>query len=269
MTSSPSAVASIRFRAGIGGEPIVQEIRPSAAYTFEPARWGASIVASPSCPVDGDRLSLRVAVGVGCCAEIRSSAPTVARKGTPGAASGSSLHVTASVPSDSMLTWRPEPGVATDGCHHRSDASVEMAGSARLLWRDDFLTEDRTSAPTGTWSSRLRVVRDGWPVICTELAVGPGSPLWESQAVLEGARAVSLMVVVDPEPAADSWHTTRATDGSATGVALPLEGPGIQIVAWGDDLGECRSVMERLVGRCGVPEWAVGRWRGHALDVVG
>lgn len=275
MSAMPSPVASVRFRAGIGGEPVIQEVIPSPAHTFEPARWGATIVGSPSSPVAGDRLGMKVTVGVGCCAEIRSSGPVVARKPaysqpSPFPAPMSSVQITATVASDAMLTWRPEPGVASEGCQHRNDTNVEMAASARLLWRDEFLVDNREGAAPGTWSSRLRVVRDGWPVVCTELAVGPSSPLWESAAVLEGARAVSLMVVVDPEPAPDSWRTTRATDESATGAALPLAGPGIQIVAWGDDLADCRGAMERMVAHCGVPEWAAGRWRnGRALDVVG
>lgn len=269
MTISPSAVASVRFRAGIGGEPIIQENHASPTHAFDAARWGATIVTSPSSPAPGEHLGLTVAVGVGCCAEIRSLTPTV-----PAAADQpserSSVLSTVTVASDGMLTWRPQPGVASAGCLHHQEASVEMAGSARLLWRDEFLVDDREDAATGTWTSRLRVVRDGWPVVCSELAVGPGSPLWESPAVLEGARAVSLMVVVDPEPAADAWRTARATEGSATGVALPLAAPGMQMVAWGDDLDDCRSAMERMVAHCGVPGWAAERWRdGRALDTVG
>lgn len=268
MTAISSSVASVRFRAGIGGEPIVQEVHSSPAHTFEPARWGATLLGSPSSPAAGERLALKATVGVGCCAEIRSSEPTVIRGG--GSAQPSSLHVTATVASDAMLTWRLEPGVASEGCHHRADANIELAGSARLLWRDEFITDDRHGTAAGTWTSRVRVVRDGWPVACNELVVGPGSPLWEAPAILEGARAVSVMVVVDPEPDPESWRTTRATDGSATGVALPLAGPGVQIVAWGDDLNDCRAVMERLVAHCGTPEWAASRWRhGRALDVVG
>lgn len=274
MSPSGTPVASIRFRAGIGGEPVLQEMRPSAAHTFEIARWGATIVGSPSSPVAGDHLGIKIAVGVGCVAEIRSAAATVARKGNhrtswPGPTS-SSLTATVTVPSDGMLTWRPQPGVATDSALHRFDANVEMAGSARLLWRDEFLTEQRPEAPAGTWSSRLRVVRDGWPIVCTELAVGPGSPLWESPAVLEGAKAVSLMVVVDPGQGPDGWVSSRATDASATAVALPLAGPGVQIVAWGEDLYDCRSAMGQLVAGCGIPTWAAERWRdGRALDAVG
>jgi urease accessory protein len=274
VSTSPVSVASVRFRAGIGGEPILQEMHASAAHAFQPGRSGATIVGAAAHPVAGDHLGLQVEVGVGCCAEIRSSGATVARRGSHQPAwsgpSGSSLEVRANVASDAMLTWRPEAGVAADGCQHLVGAIVELAASARLLWRDEFLIERRDDAGPGTWSSRLRVVRDGWPVVCTELAVGPGSPLWESPAVLEGARAVSLMVVVDPEQTPQSWRSSRATDASATGVALPLAGPGVQIVAWGDELSDCRATIERMVGHCGAPEWAATRWlHGWALDVVG
>lgn len=271
MNGSPQ-VASIRFRAGIGGEPVLQEMRPSGAHTFETARWGATVVGSPAAPVAGDHLGLKVVVGVGCCAEIRSASATVARPGARRQAAdpGSSLHVTATVASDAMLTWRLEPGVATDGCQHRAEANVEMAGSGRLLWRDEFLTERHDHTAPGTWSSRLRIVRDGWPVVCSDLAVGPGSPQWESPAVLGGARAVSVMVVVDPGHAPDAWIQARATEASATAVALPLAGPGLQIVAWGDELFDCRAAIEGMVPRCGLPAWASERWRdGRALDAVG
>lgn len=266
--------ASIRFRAGIGGEPIVQEMVSSSAHTFQPARWGATVESSPAHPIAGDHLGVHIAVGVGCCAEVRSSNAIVARRGSSRAAwsglASSRIDHSVSVASDGMLTWRPQPGVATDGCQHNADANVELAASARLLWRDEFILDRRNDTIAGTWSSRLRVVRDGWPVVCTELAVGPGSPLWESPAVLEGARTVSLLVVVDPEPVPDQWTSARASLASATGVALPLAGPGVQIVAWGDDLVDCRGVIERMVPTCGVPEWAASRWRsGRSLDAVG
>jgi urease accessory protein len=274
VTRPAPSVASIRFRAGIGGEPVLEDVSPSAAHTFKPARFGATVVGSAAHPVSGDRAALKVSVGVGCCAEIRSENPTFARRSalTPHrpepAHSVSQVGLT--VASDGMLTWRPEPGVAGDGSDHRCDAHVELASSARLLWRDEFLVDRRGDGPPGTWTSRLRVVRDGWPVVCTELAIGPGSPFWESPAVMEGARAISVMVVVDPGLDPDGWSSTRAGERSATAAALPLAGPGIQIVAWGDDLVDCRAAIQQVVPQCGVPEWAAERWRrGRALDVVG
>lgn len=267
-----ATVASVRFRAGIGGEPIVQELKASASHTFQPSRSGATLVSSAAHPVAGDHLGVNVTVGVGCSAEIDSATATVARRGSRRPAwsgpCGSTFSVAAVVGSDAALTWRPEPGVAADACQHRSDATVDLAGSARLLWRDEFVMERRSEATPGTWSSRVRILRDGWPLLCTELAIGPGSPLWESPAVLEGARSVSRLVVIDPEREAEEWTPARVTDASATAVALPLAGPGVQVVAWGDELDDCRAAVEQLVPRCGVPQWAASRW-APALDVVG
>ena len=275
MSAAADLSASVRFRAGIGGEPIVQETRASAAHAFQPSAWGAWVVGDAAHPVAGDHYGLSVNVGVGCCAAIKSHSPTVARPGArrsrwPDAVPGSSTSVSVTVGSDAMLTWRMEPGVATDGCEHLTDVSVSLAASARLLWRDEFLVDRRSDATPGTWTSRIRVTRDSWPVVCNELAVGPASPLWESPAVLEGARAVSIMVIVDPGAPADGWAGARATVASATGVALPLTGPGLRMMAWGDDLLDCRAAIEKMVPAAGLPEWAVSRWRnGRPLDVVG
>ena len=84
--------------------------------------------------------------------------------------------------------------------------------------------------------------------------------------MLEGARVVTLVVVVDPGQVPDQWCSARANEGSATGVALPLAGPGVQIVAWGDELSGCRATVDTMIEACGVPEWAAGRWRA-ARDV--
>ena len=259
-----SPAASIRFRAGIGGEPVMQELQGSEAMTFQPTPWGSWLVTSAAHPVPGDRHSLRVTVGVGCCAEVRSLAATVAHP-DPACPAGdtpepSSTTVHAGVASDALLAWALEPGLSTERCDHRFDAVVQLASSARLLWRDEFVVERRSDGAPGVWRSRLRVTRDGWPVVSTETAVGPGFPLWSSPAVLDGARAVSLMVVVDPGQGLDDWSSARTTLGSATGVALPLSAPGVQIMAWGDDLQECRAAIKEMLPACGVPAWAAERW---------
>jgi urease accessory protein len=257
--------ASIRFRAGIGGEPILQALDPSVNHRFEVTKWGALVVGASGHPVAGDHDGLRVDVGVGCCAEIKSQAPTVARKGRTSSPweygpVASSLAIQANVGTDAMLTWRPEPGIATEGCDHRCEAEVYLASNARLMWCDEFQVERRADSAPGTWRSRLRVVRDSWPVICAELALGPGSALWESPAVLEGAKAVSKVVIVDPGHPSDGWRSSRASSGTATGVALPLAAPGLKILAWGEDLADCRTVLLSIIQSSGVPVWVAERW---------
>lgn len=268
------STARIRFRAGVGGEPVLADLEASAEYTFVPARWGATIVGSADHPVAGDHLGLKVDVGVGCCAEMRAAGVTVARRSSRGRVwpdpAGSSLTVSVSVARDAMLAWHPEPAVAADGCDHRVDATVSLAANARLLWTDELLIDRRQGSAPGTWTSRLRVVREGWPIVCSEIGLGPAAALWESPAVLEGARAVSLAVVVDPDEPATRWRPARATHGSATGIALPLAGPGMQMLGWGDDLFDCRQALEQVAERAGAPVWALSRWRSTPmLDAVG
>jgi urease accessory protein len=266
--SGPAAItARLSFRAGIGGEPLAEEIQPSPAHAFEPAYWGAWIVGSAAHPVAGDDVGLQVTVGVGCCAEIRSYAPTVARRGRGGEGT-SHIKTHVRVTTDGMLTWLPEPGIASDGCDHTSESVVQLAANARLLWRDEFVLDRRVDEAPGTWRSRVRITRDSWPVICTELALGPASRLWDSPAVLHGSRAVSLVVVVDPGRPTSGWSSTRTTVASAAGVALPLSTPGVQLLAWGDDLADCRAAIEQMMPACGVAPWVEARWRGAPVPVV-
>lgn len=261
VTTAPSKCAALTVRAGIGGEPIVTDIQECRALTFQPAPWGVLLVGSTSHPVGGDDLHLRVTVGVGCCLAVRSQSATVARPRS-GAGSRSFMRTTVRVANDGLMAWCPEPGIATPGCDHLSESVVQLTANARLAWRDEILLDRRTDDSPGTWRSCLRVVRDGWPVVASELGVGPGSELWESPAVLEGARALSMYVVVDPGQEPGGWSSSRHSAAGATGVALPLAGPGVRILAWGDDLGRCRGVVEWLLEAAGVPLWAQARWRG-------
>lgn len=265
MSEGRQAAARLRLRAGIGGEPIVEEAEHSPAHAFEPAPFGAWLVGSAGHPVGGDQLGIQVTVGVGCCAEIRSYSPTVARRGRAGSGA-SSTRLRVSVGNDAMLTWVPEPAIASGGCDHLSDCAVQLASNARLLWRDELLLDRREGESDGTWRARIRVTRDSWPVLCTELALGPASQLWRSPVALRGARALSMAVAVDP--GRGGWSPARTVVGSASGVALPLSAPGAQLLAWGDDLLDCRAAIEKLMAECGAPEWVNARWTGAPGPVV-
>lgn len=247
--------AYLRVRAGVSGAPIVHNSEASYANAFQPTPWGAWLVGEAAHRVDGDNLHLRFDVGVGCCALIRSMAPAAARHGV------SSCATSVTVARDAMLAWCPEPGVATADADHTNQAVVRLAANSRLLWMDEFELEYQEGEPPGTWRSRLRVVREGWPAVSCDLSIGPGSQLWQSPAVLGGAEAVVSVVVVDPEHPQEDWVRDRATsaDGSVRGVALPLAGPGAHLIVWGPELHECRAVLARMLEPVGVPAWAVQR----------
>jgi urease accessory protein len=262
--SPASKTAYLRVRAGIGGEPIVQNVEASYANAFQPTPWGAWLTGVATEPVAGDDLHIRFDVGVGCCAEIRSMTPTVAKPGSGDSdilPSASTTNVTAA--RDAMLAWCPEPGVATGGTDHANHVTVKLGANSRLLWVDEFQVEPRTGGTPGTWGSRVRVTREGWPMASYELGIGPRSPLWESPAILGGACAVTSIVIVDPDHPRETWSYERAQseDGKVKGVCLPLSGPGAQFLVWGPDLMECRGVLGLLLEPAGVPPWVVSRLR--------
>lgn len=262
MPREPSKTAFLKVRAGIGGEPIVVTMEASKAAAFEPNRWGAWLIGDPDHPVGGDDLYVRFEVGVGCCTEIRSKAPVIAR---PGVAAGvpSWVSTNVSVARDAMLAWCPEPGVAASQADHTHNVNVRLGANSRLLWVDDFELGHHKGEAPGTWRSRIRVTREGWPAVTSELAIGPGSDLWHSPAVLGGAPAVSLVVVVDPDHPRQTWACDRAisADRSVRGVSLPLSGPGAQFIVWGSDLVGCRELLAQMLEPAGVPAWIVQRLR--------
>jgi urease accessory protein len=143
-----------------------------------------------------------------------------------------------------MLDWDPEPGVAASGADHVSETRVRLAAGACLRWREEFVL-GRYGEDPGTWTSRMRVSVEGRVALSSELSAGPASPSGSSQAALAGARAVSTLLLFDPDP---SRLPTRGRfeAPSASAVALPLAESGVQVTAWGDQLGACRSAVEKL-----------------------
>lgn len=227
---------------------MIADSRTSADCSLEAARWGAVLAAPPA--EDLSSGSVNVDVGVGCSADIRSPAESVA--------SAPPFEFNVSVQSDAMLTWRLDPGVAVQGHDRATEATVRLAGNSRLLWAEEMVV-GRSGEP-GTWRSRLRVARDGWPVVCRDLAIGKGWPLWQSPVVFAGARAVATLIVIDPGRTSSFWKADRAIADSAAGVALPLNGPGIQLMAWGEDLESSRAALEELIEHGRIPGWAAARW---------
>ena len=230
--------ANVRLVAGPAG-PVVAGLHGSGALAFRPTRWGVWMVGTEAHPIGGDRVLARVALGPGCSAIVRSTSATLARRG----AGPSVVSIAARVAAGASLEWRPEPGIAAFGADHTSEARVRLAAGARVVWHDEWVL-GRASEGPGSWRSRLQIVYDCEPLLVSDLSTGPAAGCWHSAAVLGGAKAVSSVVVVD---VGGEFNPARAECGSALGVRLPLAGPGIQICAWGDDLADCREVVDDLL----------------------
>lgn len=233
---SDRSSATLRIGPGVA----VREMRSTGAIAFRPTRWGVWMVGAAAHPIGGDRLLLRVAIGPDCQVRVRSVGATVARRGC--GRSVSSLVVR--VAEGSTLVWDPEPGVAAAGADHLSDTRVRLAAGASLRWREEFVL-GRYGEDAGSWTSRIRVSVGGRVALSSELSAGPVSASWRSRATLAGARAVSTLLVADPDPSrvpAGGWFEGP----DVTAVVLPLPGSAVQVTAWGDELGACRSAVDEL-----------------------
>ena len=168
--------------AATGLSPVVEEIRSSGALAFRPTAWGVWMVGTEAHPIGGDRLVVRVAIGPGCSAAIRSVGATVARRG-PFPGRSSTIATVIRVGPSGSLTWQPEPGVASFGADHLSEVRVRLASDAKLTWRDEWVLGRHDEGP-GTWRSRIRISVGARPLLVSELAAGPAAPGWTSRFVL-------------------------------------------------------------------------------------
>ena len=239
----PRSFASVRFVRGPHGETVVEDTRSSGALTFRATEWGVWMVGTAAHPIGGDILSLQVAVGAECAASVRSASATLARRGPPAGPGVSRMLTAVRIGREASLAWMPEPGIGACGSDHLNETRVRMNADARLIWRDEFVIGRHGENP-GTWRSRLRITVGKTVVLSSEVSAGPAAAAWSSRSVLAGARAVSTLVVIDPR--LDLGRASRTSGEATSAVALPLEGPGIQITAWGDDLTDCRDAVESL-----------------------
>ena len=236
--------ANLRLAAGDAGLT-VERLRCSGAMSFRPTEWGVWMVGTEAHPIGGDQLLVQLALGEDCSANIRSTSATVARRGPCDRSPPSTAATVIRMGERSSLTWCPEPGIAASGAHHLSDTRIRMQEGSRLRWQEAFVVGRHGEEP-GTWRSRLRVTLGKRPLLASENSAGPLAPGWPNRSVFGGARAVSTLVLIGPgrRPAA----STRTSAGSAQAVALPLVGRcGIQITAWGDDLGDCQDAIARAL----------------------
>jgi urease accessory protein len=205
------------------------------------------MVGTAAHPIGGDRLRLRITVGSGCHAEIRSAAATLARRAPGEGTNPSSMAQAIRVGSSASLKWCPEPGIAARGGHHQSETRVRLARDSRLVWWDE-VTLGRHGEGPGTWRTRIRITVDGEPVLSSDLALGPDAAGWESRSVLAGAKAISTVIIVDgPHPGLETQPVHRLAVGTATAISLPLAPSGAHITAWGALLSDCRCAVDRLI----------------------
>ncbi len=201
-----------------------------------------TVVGAMSAPLGGDRLTIEAEAGDGTRLDVDSAAATIALPGRGGEQARYDVHLT--VGEEAELRWLPEQLISAQGSRLRMRTRVELAGTARLVLREEQILGRHGEAP-GTLLSRLTVRRAGRPLLDQELAHGPGAPGgWDGGAVLAGHRAVGQLLFVNPEYA-DKPYETRLLGEAA--VLTPLAGPAFLVTAVASDARALRQVLDDVL----------------------
>ena len=231
------AALEIRLRADRSG-------RVDASGTLAAAplwcRWDGTtlwIVGSAASPVADDDVTLRVEVGPGVHAAVRSVAAMVLYTAR---GEGSTLRTEIVVDEGASLHWAPEPVIITAGARHRSITSVEVARRARVAV-DELVVDGRNAEDRGgRLTSELALDIDGGPVLRS--SYDTSTPGWDGPGGTDGARCLATRLAVghDPDEDASPGTVTTAT-------LLQPEGGGRLAVSLAEEPTDARSQLDEVL----------------------
>jgi len=192
-----------------------------------------TVVGAMAAPLGGDRLRIEVHVLPGAHLRVTSAAATVSLPGRVPAPAHYDLDLR--VDDGGTLAWLPEPVVAATGSELRMTTRAHLAGSARLLLREEQIL-GRTGEPPGRLTSRLTVRHDDRTVLDQQTDSGPGAPGWDGSAVLAGHRALGQLLLCDRSLADRPPTPELLGEPPAEAVLLPLAcGTAVLITAAAPD----------------------------------
>ncbi|MFG2783780.1 urease accessory protein UreD [Streptomyces prunicolor] len=204
------------------------------------------LVGAMSGPLGGDHFAVEAVVERGARLRVGSAAATIA---LPGQAKGESRYdVRIDVAEGGELHWLPEQLISVQGSDLRVTTRVDLAGSARLVLREEQVL-GRVGEESGRLTSRLSVRVAGRAVLDQELACGPGAPGgWDGPAVLGGHRAVGQLIVVRPEFTQEPVAARMLGEHAAL---VPLAGPAVLVSAIASDALRLRRVLDEALAFLG------------------
>lgn len=226
---------SVRLRRGAGGTVRVDGVLCSAPVWF---RWdGAALwlVGSGASPVGEDHIRVRVDVGPGVTAAVRSVAATVvyAARGA-GTRWDTELHVA----DGASVDWRPEPVILTERASHAATTTVHAAAGADVTL-DEVLVLGRAGEATGTLRSTLDVRVDDAPVLLT--SIDTSLPTWSGPAGVAGASVVAHRLRL-------GHGEVPAVAGTPRGAALLEPAPGCRLaVATAADVTDAHGSLDAVL----------------------
>jgi urease accessory protein len=206
------------------------------------------LVGAMAGPLGGDRVRLDVRVEAGAALCVTSAAATLA---LPGAAGGTARYdVCLAVDDGAELRWLPEPLVSVRGSRLHVTYRVDLAPTARLVFREEQVLGRAGESP-GRLVSRLTVRSGGRPLLDQATDYGPGAPAWDGPAVLADNRAAGQLLVVAPEFADTPAEPYVVAPGRA--VITPLAGPAALTTAVAPDALLLRALLDAAHTRTAAP----------------
>ena len=226
-------------------------LRSSPPLTFRATPAGLHLVGTVAGPVGADRLTLEVTVAAGASLSLRSVAAQLVLPAPVPAPS--TMHVAVTAGPQARLTWMPEPILLVRGADHRLTTTIGLSPGAHLVWRDEVVL-GRDGEAAGSLLSRLRVERDGRPLLCTEVALGPAWPTSDGPAGPDGARVVATTQLVGAA-ARDLLACVEdlaAHGGGCRSAVLCLDDDAVVLTALGPGLDATRALFPPVLvgGQC-------------------
>ncbi|GIH92143.1 urease accessory protein UreD [Planobispora siamensis] len=256
-----TARAVLATAPGPDGRTVLAVMRSAPPITLRRTGPGrVHLVSTAAGPLGGDDLALDIDVAPGTSLDVLSIASTLV---LPGSGTAESLMtVTARVGAGASLRFAPEPTVLAAGCRHRMAVRLELAGDARVFWREEIVFGRHGETP-GRCHSRFDATVEGRPLLRQEFTVGDPA-VDASPAVYGGARCVGSTLIAGPPgavpgdlpdrdrndgPPPDTAPTGSLRPGEAVigdgWAMLPLAGPGILVSALAPDAAGLRHRLER------------------------
>jgi urease accessory protein len=192
-------------------------------------------------PLGGDDLRLALTVGPGRALTVRSAGATVAQPGPSG--EPARFTVTADLAAGASLRWVPRPTVVCDRADFRTALRADLPGDAFLLARE-LVVLGRSGEAGGRCAAELTVTVAGRPLLSHETLLDGADPVLSGPAGSGGHRVHGATVLAGrgvPEAAERDGVT-----GGVTWGVLPLDGPGVLVLALGASAAAVESMMDTL-----------------------
>lgn len=226
----------------VDGRTTIVGLRSEPPLVVRETTDAVYLVGAAAGPLGGDDLRIDVNVDDGAQLTVRSAAATLAHPGPRGGRSH--LAAVFTVGQGATLRWRPEPLVSVRGSDHTVDTTVTLRSESSFVMQDELVL-GRDNESSGRVRSRLRLQRDGAPLLSHDLDVGGDAPGWTSAAVLGSARAVVSIVVVGRDAPTEARSLVDREAG-ARAAWLPLAPRAAVLLALAPGLRAARAAAAAL-----------------------